>query len=342
MNVHPDLLKILGKIPRVPLGVYPTPLEHLPRLSQELNRSVYIKRDDLIGPALGGNKTRKLEFLLAEAQRLGHTKVATFGGLQSNHARLTAAAANRLGMQTHLFYFERQPTRLRGKLALNKLLGASMHYIPFAGPGRNQRIEVTSRLVHILAFSLIGRHYFIPVGGHTCLGCLGYVQAAIELDEQARQSGIPDATVWMAAGSGGTLAGMMAGLALWNSCLKPIGVDVGKLWKAFPASIARLANEICNLLGSSARFSHSRVPLIENLYVGPAYGSPSADGLQALTRLARTEGILLDPVYTAKAFAGMLDQIGAGSLEPGAPVIFLHTGGVPALFAFDEQQLLLT
>jgi D-cysteine desulfhydrase len=119
-------------------------------------------------------------------------------------------------------------------------------------------------------------------------------------------------------------------------------VDVGKLWKAFPASIARLANEICNLLGSSARFSHSRVPLIENLYVGPAYGSPSADGLQALTRLARTEGILLDPVYTAKAFAGMLDQIGAGSLEPGAPVIFLHTGGVPALFAFDEQQLLLT
>jgi L-cysteate sulfo-lyase len=140
----------LESFARIPLSAYPTPLEHLPRLSAELGRPIYIKRDDGIGPAMGGNKTRKLEYLLADAQRRGHHKIATFGGLQSNHARLTAAAANPLGMQAHLFYFERRPKQLTGNLLINQYLGARMHFIPFGGGG-GMTLEASVRLARLVA-----------------------------------------------------------------------------------------------------------------------------------------------------------------------------------------------
>jgi D-cysteine desulfhydrase len=327
----------LDSIARIPLATYPTPLEDLPRLSAELGRPTYIKRDDMLGPALGGNKTRKLEYLLADAERKGHRKIVTFGGLQSNHARLTAAAANRLGRETHLFYFEKRPNELTGNLLLNQLLGAKMHFIPFGGGG-GMRLEDTIRLVRFVTLVLVGPHYFIPVGGHTWLGCLGYVRAALELDQQMRALGIDQAHLVLAAGSGGTLAGLMAGLALCCSNLQLLGIDVGKLWKAFPNSIARLATEICTQLGDSHTFAPENVPLVEGIYVGEKYGAPSLEGQNALKYLARLEGILLDPVYTAKAFAGMLGEIKKGRLGKNDPVIFLHTGGAPALFAFPEKM----
>ena len=329
---------------RVPLAEYPTPLELLPCLSQELGRPVYVKRDDNLGPGMGGNKTRKLEYLLAEAQQRRARKVVTFGGLQSNHARLTAAAANRLGMETHLFYFERRPKQMEGNLQLNQILGAKMHFIPLGGGGGGMSLETTIRLVRLAAWAMVGKHYFIPVGGHTWLGGLGYARAALEIDQQAGELGIEEATLVCAAGSGGTLAGLMAGLSLCGSRLKPLGIDVGKLWQGFPASIAHLANEICTHLGAKSLFTSQSVPLIEKTYVGAAYGVPSAEGLAALHRLARLEGLVLDPVYTAKAFAGLLDLaqkggLGKDCLGKDCPLIFLHTGGVPALFAFDKQHL---
>jgi D-cysteine desulfhydrase family pyridoxal phosphate-dependent enzyme len=327
----------LDTIARIPFAAYPTPLEDLPRLSAELGRPVFIKRDDLIGPGLGGNKTRKLEYLLADVKRKGQRKIVTFGGLQSNHARLTAAAANRLGMESHLFYFEKRPNELSGNLLLNELLGAHMHFIPFGGGG-GMTLEATIRLVHMVALALVGRHYFIPVGGHSWLGCLGYVRAALELDQQARDLGIDQAYLVLAAGSGGTLAGLMAGLALCGSNIQLLGIDVGKLWKAFPISIARLATKICTKLGDPHYFSRENVPLVEEVYVGEKYGVPSLEGQAALRRLARLEGILLDPVYTAKAFAGMLGEIRKGRLGENDAVIFLHTGGTPALFAFPEDM----
>jgi len=328
----------LDALPRLSLAEYPTPLEHLPRLSADLGRPIWIKRDDQIGPGLGGNKTRKLEYLLAEAQRRGARQVATFGGLQSNHARLTAAAANRLGMQVHLFYFEPRPPRLSGNLLLNRALGAKMHFIPIGGGG-GMSLEASIRLVRRLAWLRIGRHYFIPVGGHSVLGCLGYVRAALEIDHQARAKGIQEARLVLAAGSGGTLAGLMAGLALIDSPLRPLGIDVGKLWKGFPRSIAQLAGEICAFLGEPRSFGPDQVPLIEERYVGEAYGKPSPAGMAALRCLASQEGILLDPVYTAKAFAGLLDLAGQGEIGRHEPLIFLHTGGLPALFAFEDGQL---
>lgn len=330
---HPDLQTTLGKFPRLSLGQYPTPLEALPNLSKELGRDLYIKRDDEIGPGMGGNKTRKLEYLLADAQKRRARKVVTFGGLQSNHARITASAARRVGLEPHLFFFTRRPPILTGNLLLNELLGAQMHFIPISGGGDgNMTLESTIRLVRMAALVSVGSHYFIPVGGHSWLGCLGYVAAAEEIDAQTRQLGIEHGYLVVAAGSGGTLAGLMAGLKMVDSPLHLIGIDVGRLWKNFPASIACLAEDICARLGHQYHFSPQDVPLIEREYVGPGYAQLSPACQSAVVRMARREGVLLDPVYTGKAFAGLLDLLERGKLGQSEPVIFLHTGGAPALF----------
>lgn len=329
-----DLLARLDIYPRVSLAEYPTPLEFLPRLSRALDRQIYIKRDDDIGPGLGGNKTRKLEYLLAEAQAQGAAKVATFGGLQSNHARITAAAARQLGMEPHLLYFERRPARFTGNLLLNSLLGARLHFVPIGGGGDGgMTLETATRLAHLVARVQVGPHYFIPVGGHSWRGCLGYVRAALELDEQARSLGIERARLIVAAGSGGTLAGLLAGIMLLNSPLRPLGIDVGKLWKGFPASIGRLATELCTRLGERHSFSQAQVPLLEGIYVGAGYARKSEAGMAAIRLLAGTEGVLLDPIYTGKAFAGLLDLVKREAISRAEPIIFLHTGGLPALFA---------
>ena len=336
---YTDLQAPLAQFPRLSLARYPSPLTFLPHLSEELGRPIYLKRDDDIGPGLGGNKTRKLDFLLAEARDQGARKVVTFGGLQSNHARLTAAAARKLDMEPHLFYFEKRPSRLVGNLLLNDLLGAQMHFYPLgAGGDGSMTLATTIRLVRLLARLRLGSHYFIPVGGHSWLGGLGYVDAAIEIQQQAAELDIEDAWLVMAAGTGGTLAGLWAGLSLLGSRIRPLGIDVGKLWKGFPASIAGLAAEISGRLGANTPFAAADVPLVEGVYVGERYGVPSAEGQAAIGRLARTEGILLDPVYTGKAFAGMLDLARRGRLGRDEPLIFLHTGGIPALFAFGQMD----
>ena len=336
-----SLLQKLERFPRIPLADYPTPLEHLPRLSAQLKREVFIKRDDLLGPGLGGNKSRKLEYLLAEAQTSGRRKVVTFGGLQSNHARITAAAARRLGLEPHLFYFEKRPERLTGNLLLNQLMEARMHFIPLgAGGDGGMTIETTNRLVRLLAWLRLGRHCFIPVGGCSWRGCLGYVRAAVEVDSQARALGIEKAHLVVAAGTGGTLAGLLAGLTQLDSSLSLLGIDVGKLWKGFPASLAHLTGEICSHLGTKRVFKPEEIPLLEGTYAVPKYGVPSQACQDAILRLARTEGILLDPVYTGKAFAGMLDLLEKRRLGLNEPIIFLHTGGLPALFAFEGWRQL--
>jgi D-cysteine desulfhydrase family pyridoxal phosphate-dependent enzyme len=335
--LSPDsLLQKLARFPRILLAdPAATPLEHLPRLSAQLKREVFIKRDDVLGPALGGNKTRKLEYLLAEAQQRNVRRVVTFGGLQSNHARITAAAARKLGLEPHLFYFEPRPTQMTGNLSLNQLLDARMHFISLgAGGDGTMTLETTNRLVHLLAWLRLGRHIFIPVGGYSWRGCLGYVRAAVEMETQARLLGIEKAHLVLAAGTGGTLTGLLAGLTLMESSLRPLAIDIGKLWKEFPTSLARLATEICARVGARHSFTASDIPLIENTYVGSKYGVPSESGEHAIKLLARTEGILLDPVYTGKAFAGMLDLIERGELGSNEPILFLHTGGLPALFAF--------
>ncbi|MCP4363285.1 MAG: D-cysteine desulfhydrase family protein [Chloroflexi bacterium] len=331
----------LDQFPQLRYGRYPTPLEPLPRLTQKLaGPQLWIKRDDEIGPGLGGNKGRKLEFIMAEALRLGKRKVVTFGGLQSNHARMTAAACNPLGLEAHLFFFEKRPSTLQGNLLLNQLLGARLHFIPFGGGGdASLTLAQTNRLVKLLSTLLVGpRAYFMPVGGHSVTGCLGYVAAALELHEQVTELGldVEKVRVVTAVGTGGTLAGLMAGLRLINSPMRLLGLDIGKLWKAFPTAVAKLAAELCAVLGEPMQFNPEDVPMIEHVYAGPGYSVLTEATAEAIKILAQSEGILLDPVYTGKAFAGLLDLIQQGTFAADEQLVFLHTGGFPGLWAYTK------
>jgi len=234
-----ELRAVLSRFPRLHGSGYPTPLEPLDRLTRQINGPrLWVKRDDGVGPGMGGNKGRKLEFLIADALSLNRSKVVTFGGLQSNHARMTAAMCAAHGLQAHLFFFERRPAELVGNLQLNELLAARMHFIPFGdGSSGSMTIEFTNRLVRIVSMLFTGPGaYFIPVGGHNVIGCLGYVAAALELHEQLATMGLDPGRVTLvtAVGTGGTLAGLLAGLRLLRSPVAIIGVDVGGLWKHSP------------------------------------------------------------------------------------------------------------
>ncbi len=339
-----SLASRVSAFPRVRLGHFPTPLEPLPRLSQALGGpTLWVKRDDVVGPAMGGNKTRKLEFLFGEAQAQQAQVVATFGGLQSNFARQMCAGARALGMEPHCFYFTRRPARLEGNLLLARLMGAHLHFIPFGESTSGEpglTLEQAMQLVHWvvrLTPSCWGKRvYFMPVGGHTALGCLGYVLGAMEIDAQLRERGVEEATIVTAAGTGGTLAGLLAGFHLLGSEHALLAIDVGKLWRAFPASIARLASEICTLLGEPHTFRANEVPLVERTYVGDGYARPTSESDEAIRLVAQREGLLLDPVYTSKTMAGLMDLVRRGRWKMGEHVVFLHTGGMPALWAYEQ------
>lgn len=339
-----DLRRRLKAYPRLSYGHTPTPLEPLTTLSRSLSSpQLWIKRDDGIGPAMGGNKGRKLEFLMAEIVEQGRRKVVTYGGLQSNHARMTAAACARLNLEAHLFFFARRPPQLQGNLLLDHLCGARLHFIPFGGGGDGSlTLETTNRLVKLVSLLFVGPGaYFMPVGGHNVTGCLGYVDAALELHEQVQGLDLPpeETTVVTAAGTGGTLAGLLAGLTVLESPLRVLGIDVGKLWKEFAASVATLASALCEAVGDPHPFSASSIPLIEGTYAGPGYAQLSPATTEALYEVAQKEGILLDPVYTGKAFAGLLDLVEKGTFSRDEHVVFLHTGGLPGLWAYEEELL---
>ena len=335
----PDLSKLVS-YPRVRLGQFPTPLEPLSHLTEAVGGPhLWVKRDDVAGPAMGGNKTRKLEFLFGEALARQAEVVATFGGLQSNFARQMIAGARALGLEAHCFYFERRPRKLKGNLLLAQLMGAHLHFIPLGGSAGGRTLEQSVRLVRILAAVTPGclgrRVFFMPVGGHTVAGAMGYVLAADELGQQLKDQSIERATVVLAAGSGGTLAGLMAGLRLMDSAHQLLGIDVGRLWRAFPTSIAALASDTCVQLGQPHQFQPGDVPLIEGTYVGAGYAQITAASQAAIRQVAQLEGLLLDPVYTGKAMAGLLHQASLGRWKRDEHVVFLHTGGLPALWAYD-------
>jgi 1-aminocyclopropane-1-carboxylate deaminase/D-cysteine desulfhydrase-like pyridoxal-dependent ACC family enzyme len=337
-----DLRQRLAQFPRIHYSGLPTPLEQLPRLSETLNGPTFwIKRDDGFGPGMGGNKGRKLSFLMAEVLQQGKQKVVTYGGLQSNHARMTAAACAALGLEPHLFFFEKRPLSLEGNLFLDTLFGARLHFIPFGGGGNAaMTLETTNKLVRILSALLVGpRSYFMPVGGHTVTGCLGYAEAAWEIHDQVIEMGLPleKVVVITAVGTGGTLAGLMAGFHLIQSPIRLLGLDIGKLWQAFPKSIARLASDLCAVWHQPAPFFANKVPMIEAIYAGEGYSVLNIKTITAMHLLAEKEGVVLDPVYTGKAFAGLLDLTSQGRFQSDEHVVFLHTGGFPGNWAYSSQ-----
>lgn len=318
-------------IERVPLAHLPTPIEALPRLSRLLGGpQLFIKRDDLTGLGLGGNKTRKLEYLAPDALAKGAKTLITTGAVQSNHCRQVAAAAAKLGLDCQLILTGNEPGEAQGNLLLDKLSGAQIFFTTKAN--RDQELQ--------LRFQQAQRDrrkpYLIPYGGSNTIGALGYLNAMRELSEQKLE---PDWIVF-ATSSGGTQAGLILGAHLTGFKGKILGISIEHSSNPFSAQIADLVNKTVDELGYDWSVT-SREVLINDSYCQAGYGVLTSAEIEAVNLFARTEGILLDPVYTGRAAAGLLDLIRKGFFRPEEKVLLWHTGGTPALFAEPYSQGLL-
>ncbi len=326
----------LSLFPRVSLGHFPTPLEPMGNLSALLGGPrLWVKRDDCTGLSSGGNKTRKLEYLMAEAIAMRADVVITQGATQSNHARQTAAAAAKVGMKCHILLEDRtgstDPDYVdNGNVLLNRLHGASVERHP-GGTNMQQQMElVAERLKGDGA-----RPYIIPGGGSTPVGALGYVNVAIELMAQAAARGLRIDYLVHATGSAGTQAGLVAGLHAVNSDIQLLGIGTRAPREKQESMVYDLAcrtTEYMRMRGGVPRES-----VVANCdYVGSGYGLPTPGMVEAVEMLARTEGLLLDPVYSGKGMAGLIDLIRKKQFKPNDNVVFLHTGGSVALFGYGE------
>jgi D-cysteine desulfhydrase len=308
----------LAELPRVRLAELPTPLQRAPRLSEALGVEVLVKRDDLTGLGLGGNKVRILEPLLGEALEAGADVVLTAGGAQSNHAALTALAAARLGLEAHLVrYGPERPVAHEGNAALSALAGARVTWT--GDPDRSSVDPALERLADELRAR--GRTpYVVPRGGATALGASAYVRASLELALQLDELGVMPTRVVVATGSCGTQAGLVAGALALGARHRVVGVTVSRPREECLRRVRTLAADCLALLGVDAPEPE---PEVLDGYIGPGYGRPSEGGRSAATLAARTEGLVLDPVFTAKAMAALVERAG----EDGGPVVFWHTGG---------------
>jgi len=325
---------MLSRFPRIRLGHLPTPLEPLPRLSEALGGpEIWIKRDDCTGLATGGNKTRKLEFLMAEALAEGADLVITQGATQSNHARQTAAAAARLGMACHLLLEDRtgytDPAyRGNGNVLLDRVLGATIEERP-GGADMNAEMEAVAAARRAEG----ARIYTIPGGGSNPTGALGYVACALELMGQLADAGLAADRLVHATGSAGTQAGLVAGLCAMRAGLPVLGIGVRAPRAVQEENVYRLATATAERIDAAGAVTRGDV--VANCdYVGPGYGIPAESTLEAIELFARTEGILLDPVYSAKGAAGLIDLIRRREIARTERVVFLHTGGAAGLAGY--------
>ncbi len=320
-------------IPRVQLGYLPTPLERASNLTRALGGpQVWFKRDDLIGLGLGGNKVRKLEFLLADALTKGADTVVTTGAAQSNHARITAAAARKLGLRVVLVLRGAPDTPRQGNLLLDDLTGANVRLVRWATPA--ERDELLIQVAEEVEAEG-GRPYIIPLGGSNGLGALGYVVAAQELQAQARQQRLNVTCVITSSSSGGTQGGLALGAKLFGAPFAIWGISADLRSEPLQQMVIGVIAEAARLLGCPTL--EAKELTVFDDYVGPGYGIVTRETGAAIRLVAETEGIFLDPVYTGKAMAGLIDLVKKGTLGPGQTVIFLHTGGTPALFAYQKE-----
>jgi len=325
----------LARFPRVRLAHLPTPLEPLPRLSEELGVELWIKRDDCTGLAGGGNKTRKLEFLLGEAFAQGADTLVTQGAVQSNHVRQTAAAAASHGLACEVILEERTGSKARdyvanGNVLLDRLLGAKHRFVP-GGADMTAELEKTAAEVR----SRGGKPYVIPGGGSNAVGALGYVDCAREIVVQADELDLPIDRIITATGSAGTHAGLVAGLAVLGADIPVLGIGVRAPKDKQEVSVLKLARETAALLGHEDRV---RAEMVEADcdYVGEGYGLIDQGVIDALKLAARTDGLVLDPVYSGKAMKGLIALALEGRFEDET-VVFLHTGGAQGLFGYQSE-----
>mgnify|MGYP000032387481 CR=1 FL=1 len=320
----------LGHLPRVPLAVRPTPLQEAPRLSAYLDGPrILIKRDDLTGLALGGNKARKLEFLLGEARARGADAVITVGAPQSNHARMTAAACRLLGLEAYLVLGGDPPEEVQGNLLLDHLFGAEVRLI------QSTDDYILMGVVEDLARELRGRGrhpYVIPRGGSTGLGAVAYLEAGMEAFAQLNALGVRLDAIVTTSTSGGTHAGLLAATRFAHAGIPVVGISAGPPAETVARRVSAIVRELADLLRADLAVQGEDV-VVHDAYVGEGYGLPTPATVEAIKLVARTEGVLLDPVYTGKGMAGLIDLVRRGSFTRGQTVLFWHTGGQPALFA---------
>jgi D-cysteine desulfhydrase family pyridoxal phosphate-dependent enzyme len=326
----------IEKLPRFPLAQLPTPLEALPRLSRELGGpALLIKRDDQTGLALGGNKARKLEFLLGQALEQGADTLVTAGAAQSNHCRQTAAAAAKAALKCELVLGGTQPAVRNGNLLLNDLFGAREHWVE-----RSQRAAKMQDVSEQLRKQ--GRRpYLIPVGGSNGVGATGYVVAMMEVMAQLNASSQRVDHMVFGSSSAGTQAGMVLGskIAGFKGELHGLSIDKNDPEHfEYEAEVAQVANDCAAYIGAPERFRREEIRVVYG-YKGEGYGVVGDLERESIRLMARCEGIILDPVYAGRAFGALVDLIRKGVFKRGETVLFWHTGGAPALFAYAKEML---
>ena len=324
----------LKSLPRIELAQLPTPLQELSRLGQLLGGpKLLVKRDDQTGLALGGNKTRKLEFLIADALKKRADTVITTGAPQSNHCRQTAAAAAQVGMGCELVLGGNEPEVPNGNVLLDLFCGANLHWT--TRERRNAKMEEVARQLRRLKHN----PYIIPVGGSNGLGALGYVQAMIELNDQLSKGRVKVDTIVFATSSGGTQAGMVVGARISGFKGKILGMSIDQRSSQEPSyqsELAAIANEAANLIDSRYEFTEDDFTVNYD-YLGLGYGVVGNLERESIRLTACTEGLLLDPVYSGRAMGGLVDLIKKGFFSLKDTVLFWHTGGAPALFAYARE-----
>ncbi|WP_295217510.1 D-cysteine desulfhydrase [uncultured Brevundimonas sp.] len=325
----------LARFARIRLAHLPTPLELLPRLSEELGLDLWIKRDDCTGLAGGGNKTRKLEFLLGAAFEQDADTLVTQGAVQSNHVRQTAAAAAAHGLACEIILEERTGSKAadyvgNGNVLLDRLFGANLRTVP---GGTDMVAELDKTAAEVRARG--GKPYVIPGGGSNPIGALGYVDCAREIVVQADEMDLEVHRIVTATGSAGTHAGLVAGLAVMGADIPVLGIGVRAPKDRQEANVFKLAEETAALLGQPGRVTREMV-VADCDYVGEGYGLIDQGVIDALTLAARLDGIVLDPVYSGKAMKGLIALARAGQFK-GETVVFLHTGGAQGLFGYQTE-----
>lgn len=328
-----SLAEALARYPRISLTRLPTPLDVLPHLSAHLGLNVCMKRDDLTDLLLGGDKPRKLEYEIAQAQAAGADTLVTCGSAQSNHARLTTAAARKVGMDCAVVLSRTQHLALQGNLLTVYLMGAQVHLVD-----TDDHWDLIPH-AHVLCDTLRsqGRHpYFIPISGTTTHSCLGYVRCGLEIADQLAEQGLQPDAIYVPFGTGGIFTALLLALREQGVMCPLIGISVNQQRQRCYENLEIWWAALSNLLERDPKLPRGPIEIYDE-FVGGGYGDPTEACLDAISLLAQTEGILLDPVYSGKVAAGFLAQHAAGRWSPGQQILLLHSGGVPALFAYHEE-----
>jgi D-cysteine desulfhydrase len=325
------------KIPeKLTLARTPTPIQHLQRLSEDMGIDIYVKRDDLTGVALSGNKIRKLEFLLHDAIQSQCDTVITCGAVTSNHARATAIAATQVGLKSHLILAGNPPDTPTGNLQLDLLVGATIDYISIESY-RNEIDTILLKKAEQLKENGLSP-YIIPTGGSNPLGLLGYLDAYNELSAQYSELNIVPDQIYCAVGSGGTYSGLMIGKAIHQSNCEIVGVLVCPSLESFSNKIRSDCHKSYELLGTENLWDESDLHLLDG-YFGEGYAITNEEQLNFIRYVAQREGLILDPVYTGKAFFGLYNEAKKGNIPNNSKVLFIHTGGIFGLPSFAEKMM---